>query len=105
MLPKKGIVFPNAANLGPHPLAIAYFPSESGPVRANEPVGRPWKRFEAAQRWCKWCRVGAIIGLAATYAHHLIRKGKDRDVGMASNVKLLDKKTTTVVHTTPQAIR
>jgi hypothetical protein len=47
----------------------------------------------------------SVIGLAAICAHCLLGKGNHRDICVATSVKSLDKKATTVVHMTHQAIR
>src|SRR5476649_2228732 len=67
MLPKKGIVFPNAENLGPYPRAIAHaLKCELGPTHQAVKIIRRWTG--AGERTVKnW-----LAGISGPSGQHLV---------------------------------
>jgi hypothetical protein len=75
MLPKKGIVFPNAENLGPYPKAIAYaLKCELGPTHQAVKIIMRWTG--AGERTVKnW--LAGISGPSGQHLVDLIRNSDD----------------------------
>lgn len=75
MLPKKGIVFPNAENLGPFPLAVAFaLKSELGSTHQAVKIIRRWTG--AGERTVKnW-----LSGISGPSGQHLVDLIRHSDV-------------------------